>query len=65
MLMSSMNVGNRYIRNIRMILKKNGAPTKETNIYTDIVAEGQDNTVGLIVFVYSDQISTIISNKIR
>ena len=29
------------------------------------VAEGQGNTVGLIVFVYSDQISTIISNKIR
>ena len=30
-----------------------------------VVAEGQGNTVGLIVFVYSDQISTIISNKIR
>ena len=29
------------------------------------VAEGQGNTVGLIVFVYSDQISTTISNKIR
>ena len=29
------------------------------------VVEGQGNTVGLIVFVYSDQISTIISNKIR
>ena len=28
-------------------------------------AEGQGNTVGLIVFVYSDQISTIIPNKIR
>ena len=33
--------------------------------YDSIVAEGQGNTVGLIVFVYSDQISTIISNKIR
>ena len=30
-----------------------------------IVAEGQGNTVRLIVFVYSDQISTIISNKIK
>ena len=30
-----------------------------------IVAEGQGNTVGLIVFVYSDQISTKISNKNR
>ena len=30
-----------------------------------IVAEGQGNTVGLIAFVYSNQISTIISNKIR
>ena len=30
-----------------------------------LVAEGQGNTVGLIVIVYSDQISTIISNKIR
>ena len=29
------------------------------------VAKGQGNTVGLIVFVYSDQISTIIPNKIR
>ena len=30
-----------------------------------VVAEGQGNTVGMIVFVYSDQISTIKSNKIR
>ena len=29
------------------------------------VAEGQGNTLGLIVIVYSDQTSTIISNKIR
>ena len=34
--MSSMNVGNRYIKNIRMILKKNGASAKEINIYTDM-----------------------------
>ena len=31
----------------------------------ETVAEGQGNTVGLIVVVYSDQISTILSNKIR
>ena len=38
-------------------------PAAFTN--TTHVAEGQGNTVGLIVVVYSDQISTIISNKIR
>ena len=47
----------------------NSVPTNAhemEDLYNTIsVAEGQGGTVGLIVIVYSDQISTIISNKIR
>ena len=42
------------------------APESGNFLYNVLsVEEGQGNTVGMIVFVYSDQISTIISNKIR
>ena len=42
-----------------------GKKSYDFPVIINTVAEGQGNTVGVIVFVYSDQISTIISNKIR
>ena len=52
-------------KNVRYLMHKYDIVNSDWTQTIDIVAEGQGNTVGLIVVVYSDQISTILSNKIR